>query len=44
MLNRFDMGLAAGAGFRLLKGLGWTVGARYYMGFLDGLDASSASS
>jgi hypothetical protein len=35
MLNRFDVGLAAGAGFRLLKGLGWTVGARYYMGFLD---------
>jgi len=35
MLNRFDMGLAAGAGFRLLKGLGWTIGARYYMGFLD---------
>jgi len=35
MLNRFDVGLAAGAGFRLLKGLGWTIGARYYMGFLD---------
>ena len=35
MLNRFDMGLAAGAGYRLLKGLGWTIGARYYYGFLD---------
>ena len=35
MLNRFDMGLAVGTGFRLLKGLGWTIGARYYMGFLD---------
>lgn len=35
MLNRFDMGLAVGTGFRLLKGLGWTLGARYYMGFLD---------
>ena len=35
MLNRFDMGLSAGAGYRLLKGLGWTIGVRYYMGFLD---------
>ena len=35
MLNRFDMGLAAGTGYRLLKGLGWTIGVRYYYGFLD---------
>ena len=28
MIHRFDMGLAAGAGYRLLKGLGWTLGAR----------------
>lgn len=35
MINRFDMGMAAGAGYRLLKGLGWTIGARYYYGFLD---------
>ncbi|MGI9530431.1 porin family protein [Lutimonas sp.] len=35
MINRFDMGLAAGAGYRLLKGLGWTIGVRYYYGFLD---------
>ena len=35
MINRFDMGIAAGAGYRLLKGLGWTIGARYYYGFLD---------
>lgn len=35
MINRFDMGLSAGAGYRLLKGLGWTIGARYYYGFLD---------
>jgi len=34
-VNRFDMGLAAGVGYRLLKGLGWTIGARYYYGFLD---------
>ena len=35
MINRFDMGLAAGTGYRLLKGLGWTIGVRYYYGFLD---------
>jgi len=35
MLNRFDMGIAAGTGFRMLKGLGWTIGVRYYYGFLD---------
>ncbi len=34
-INRFDMGFAAGAGFRLLKGLGWSIGARYYYGLLD---------
>lgn len=34
-INRFDMGLSAGTGIRLLKGLGWTLGARYYYGFLD---------
>lgn len=35
MINRFDMGIAGGVGYRLLKGLGWTIGARYYYGFLD---------
>lgn len=35
MINRFDMGIAAGAGYRLLKGLGWTLGVRYYYGFID---------
>jgi len=35
MINRFDMGVAGGVGYRLLKGLGWTIGARYYYGFLD---------
>lgn len=34
-LNRFDMGVTAGTGFRLLKGMGWTVGAKYYYGLLD---------
>lgn len=35
MVNTFDMGAAAGAGYRLLKGLGWTIGVRYYHGFLN---------
>lgn len=34
-INRFDMGLSAGVGYRLLKGMGWTLGARYYYGLLD---------
>ena len=34
-INRFDMGLSAGAGYRFLKGMGWTLGARYYYGLLD---------
>ena len=46
-INRFDMGLAAGVGYRLLKGMGWTLGARYYYGFLDvykGRSGSNSSS
>lgn len=35
MINWFDMGFSAGAGYRLLKGLGWTLGVRYYYGILD---------
>jgi len=35
MINRFDMGIVAGTGFTLLKGIGWTIGAKYYYGFLD---------
>lgn len=35
MMNRFDMGITTGAGFRLLQGLGWTVGVKYYYGFVD---------
>jgi len=35
MVQRIDMGLAAGVGYRLLKGLGWTLGVRYYYGLVD---------
>jgi len=35
MVNWFDMGVAGGVGYRFLKGLGWTVGLRYYYGFTN---------
>ncbi len=34
-INRFDVGVAAGLGYTLFKGTGWTFGAKYYYGFLD---------
>ncbi len=34
-INRFDVGIAAGLGYTLFKGTGWTFGAKYYYGFLD---------
>jgi len=35
MIQRIDVGASVGAGYRLLKGLGWTLGVRYYYGFVD---------
>lgn len=35
LLNRFDAGLTFGLGYTLLKGQGMTVGAKYYLGFVD---------
>ena len=34
-LNWFEAGVSAGVGYRLLKGLGWTLGVRYYYGFTN---------
>jgi hypothetical protein len=34
-LNRIDAGLMAGVGYTLLKGTGWTFGAKYYYGFVN---------
>jgi hypothetical protein len=34
-INRMEVGLAAGAGYRLVKGLGWTIGVRYHYGFTN---------
>jgi len=35
LINWFDMGVAVGTGYRLLNGYGWSLGVRYYYGFLD---------
>jgi hypothetical protein len=34
-LNKLDAGLMAGLGYTLLKGTGWTIGAKYYYGLVD---------
>jgi opacity protein-like surface antigen len=34
-INKIDVGLMAGAGYKLFKGTGWTLGAKYYYGFVD---------
>jgi hypothetical protein len=35
MLQKLDAGIGAGIGYKLFKGEGWTIGARYYYGFVD---------
>ncbi len=34
-LNKIDAGAVIGAGYRLFRGTGWTVGVKYYYGFID---------
>jgi len=34
-INKIDVGIMVGAGYRLFKGTGWTIGAKYYYGFVD---------
>ena len=34
-VNRMEVGAVAGVGYRLLRGLGWTVGVRYHYGFTN---------
>jgi hypothetical protein len=34
-LNKIDAGLTLGVGYRLFKGTGWTLGAKYYYGFVN---------
>ncbi|WPR75282.1 porin family protein [Algoriphagus sp. NG3] len=35
MINRLDVGVTAGMGYRLMKGNGMTIGLKYYYGFVD---------
>jgi hypothetical protein len=35
MLQKLDVGLTGGIGYKLFKGEGWTIGAKYYYGFVD---------
>ena len=34
-INKIDAGIAVGLGYRLFKGTGWTISAKYYYGFVD---------
>lgn len=34
-INKLDVGLMAGIGYTLFKGTGWTIGAKYYYGFVN---------
>ena len=34
-INKIDVGIMVGVGYQLYKGTGWTIGAKYYYGFVD---------
>ena len=34
-INKIDVGVIIGAGYTLFKGTGWTIGAKYYYGFVN---------
>ena len=34
-INKIDAGMMAGIGYKLFKGTGWTIGAKYYYGFVN---------
>lgn len=34
-INRIDAGIMGGLGYKFRKGPGWTIGAKYYYGFVD---------
>ncbi|NOR88327.1 MAG: outer membrane beta-barrel protein [Bacteroidales bacterium] len=34
-INMIDAGIMAGVGYTMMKGTGWTIGAKYYYGFVD---------
>jgi len=35
IINKIDAGAMLGVGYKLLKGTGWTIGAKYYYGFVN---------
>lgn len=35
MINKLDVGIMGGVGYKLMEGAGWTVGIKYYYGFID---------
>lgn len=35
MFKKIDVGFTGGIGYKLLKGEGWTIGVKYYHGFVD---------
>ncbi|MEN8138735.1 MAG: porin family protein [Bacteroidota bacterium] len=35
LINKFDMGLMGGIGYKTLGGTGWSYGVKYYYGFID---------
>ena len=35
LIKKMDVGVVGGIGYKLLKGRGWTIGAKYYHGFVD---------
>ncbi len=34
-INKIDAGIMVGTGYKLFKGTGWTIGAKYYYGFVN---------
>jgi len=34
-INKIEVGATIGVGYKLLKGTGWTIGLKYYYGFVD---------
>ena len=34
-INKIDVGIIVGMGYQLFRGTGWTLGAKYYYGFVD---------
>ncbi len=42
-INKIDAGIMAGVGYTLFRGTGWTIGAKYYYGFVNVLKGVSGT-